>query len=64
MVIILFSIQAWGRIGAWKDDNTIVADIIAHNPDVYYGYWMRGNLEKADLATCRMLCRTIPKQSF
>jgi len=48
MVIILFSIQAWGRIGAWKDDNTIVADIIAHNPDVYYGYWMRGNLEKAD----------------
>jgi len=47
-VVILFSVQSWARMGVWKDDNTIVADIIAHNPDVYYGYWMRGNLEKGE----------------
>ncbi len=46
-VVILYSIASWQRMAVWNNDDTIVADIIDHNPDIYYGYWMRGNLEKA-----------------
>ena len=42
--VILFSILSWERIGYWKDNDTLFADIIEHNKDnwrssfVYY-YW-------------------------
>src|SRR5205814_2375578 len=43
-LIAVFSVITWNRIAVWKDDRTIYTDIIEKNPDVYYGYWLRGNL--------------------
>jgi tetratricopeptide (TPR) repeat protein len=46
--IIAYSVQTWGRIDVWKDDHTLFNDLIDKNPDFYYGYWLRGNVEKRE----------------
>jgi len=43
---LLFSVLTWQRIAVWKDDSLLFNDMIEKYPDVYYGYWLRGNLEK------------------
>lgn len=47
-VVLIFSFETWDRIGVWKDDRLLFNDIIDKNPEVYYGYWLRGNLEKRE----------------
>jgi len=47
-LIAVFSMITWNRIATWKDDRTIYTDIIEKNPDVYYGYWLMGNLDKEE----------------
>ncbi|NTW32153.1 MAG: tetratricopeptide repeat protein [Bacteroidetes bacterium] len=48
LFIIMFSVQTWNRIKIWKDSKTLTADLIEKNPDVYYGYWLRGNLRNTE----------------
>ena len=48
VIVITFSVQTWYRIGIWKDDTVLFNDMIEKNPEVYFGYWMRGNFEKKD----------------
>jgi protein O-mannosyl-transferase len=45
-VVVIFSVETWNRVGVWKEDALLFENIIDKNPDVYYGYWLRGNLEK------------------
>jgi protein O-mannosyl-transferase len=52
IVITLFSIyvavisyQTLDRIGMWKNGNILFTDVIKKNPEVYHGYWVRGNLK-------------------
>ena len=45
-LILVFSVQTFARISVWQNGNTIDEDIIEHNPNVYIGYWMRGNLKR------------------
>ncbi len=45
---VLFCGLSWARIGVWKDGYTLFADVIEKNPDYYFGYWMRGNLNNGD----------------
>jgi tetratricopeptide (TPR) repeat protein len=43
---IVFSIQTYNRIGVWKDDETLLTDVIDKNPgilDVNYIYLLRGD---------------------
>ena len=47
-VVLLFSIITWNRIGIWKEDRLLFNDMIETYPEVYYGYWLRGNLEKKE----------------
>jgi len=44
--VLLFSVQTFVRIAVWQDSSTIIEDIIEHNPDLYIGYWMKGNLKR------------------
>jgi len=46
LFVLLFSIQTYARIDTWKDSASLVEDVIEHNKDVYFGYWLRGNLKK------------------
>jgi tetratricopeptide (TPR) repeat protein len=48
LIVIIFSIETWDRIQTWKDDTVLFNDLINKNPNVYFGYWMRGNFEKHD----------------
>ncbi len=48
VVAAIFSIITWNRIGTWKEDRLLFNDMIETYPDVYYGYWLRGNLEKKE----------------
>lgn len=48
LLTVLYSVETWDRIGTWKDDRLLFNDVIDKNPDVYYGYWLRGNLEKKE----------------
>ena len=48
MFVIVYAAQSWDRIGVWKDDYTLFNDLINKNPDFYYGYWLRGNVEQKD----------------
>lgn len=46
--VFVFSVQTWDRIDVWKDDHTLFNDLIQKNPDFYYGYWLRGNVDKRE----------------
>lgn len=46
LAVIAYSVQTWQRIGIWKTDMILFNDMIEKNPEVYFGYWMRGNFEK------------------
>jgi tetratricopeptide (TPR) repeat protein len=48
LFILVFSVQTFGRISVWQNAYTINEDIIEHNPDVFIGYWMRGNLKRTE----------------
>ncbi len=48
LCIVAYSVQSYARIGIWKDDTVLFNDMIEKNPNVYFGYWMRGNFEKKD----------------
>ena len=46
LTIIVFSVQTWDRIDAWKDSNVLCTDVIEKNPgilDVNFIYLLRGN---------------------
>ncbi len=45
-VMAAFLFVTYNRIGVWKDDGLLFNDVIEKYPDVYYGYWLRGNMEK------------------
>ncbi len=47
LFIIIFSGQTFARISVWNSSATLIEDVIEHNQDVYYGYWMRGNLRRS-----------------
>lgn len=44
---IAYAGQSWARIGTWKDSMTLFNDMVEKEPDVYFGYYMRGNAEKS-----------------
>ncbi len=46
--IIIFSVIIWNRIDVWKNDYTLFNDLVEKNPNVYFGYWLRGNAEKIE----------------
>jgi hypothetical protein len=48
IIMFIFFMQTWDRIGIWQSDTTLDDDMIKKNPDVYFGYWMRGNYEKQE----------------
>ena len=39
-------LQTWNRISIWKNDDILFSDFIEKYPDVYHGYWLRGNYRK------------------
>lgn len=49
--VFVFTIQTWNRIGAWKNGDVLINDVIEKNPTIYDGYWTRANLKntKGDL---------------
>ncbi|HOY31750.1 MAG TPA: tetratricopeptide repeat protein [Bacteroidales bacterium] len=49
IIIIVFSIQTWTRIGVWKDGLTLFNDVIKKYPDSYIAYDYRGNVKKKKL---------------
>jgi len=48
--VIVFSAQTWSRIGVWKNDETLYADIREKRPgaarNVSYGFYMRADTKK------------------
>jgi protein O-mannosyl-transferase len=47
-VIAVYAVITWNRISVWKEDRLLFNDMIETYPGVYYGYWLRGNLEKKE----------------
>lgn len=45
--VIMFSVQTWERISVWKNDDALYNDIVEKNPDIYFGYYLRGNLKNS-----------------
>jgi protein O-mannosyl-transferase len=48
LAIPLYAAETWYRIGIWENNTVLFNDMIEKNPEVYFGYWMRGNFEKRD----------------
>jgi protein O-mannosyl-transferase len=50
LVLIIFSLQTWARIGVWKSDTTLYTDIREKDPkvskDMAYGFSLRADSEK------------------
>ena len=44
--VAVYSLLTHKRIETWKDDSTLFNDLIEKYPGGYYGYWLRGNMEK------------------
>lgn len=47
-LLLIFSAITWNRIGVWKSGDTLFTDAIQKDPEAYFGYWMRGNLESGE----------------
>ncbi len=48
LLVIVYSAQTWARIGTWKDSMTLFSDMVDKEPDIYFGYFVRGNAEKSE----------------
>ena len=44
--LLAFSALTYQRIGVWKDGLTLFDDVVEQYPNVYVGYWLRGNLQR------------------
>jgi hypothetical protein len=47
LFLVMFGIQTWVRIRAWKDSDSVFNDILDHNegsPDCFYIYLLKGDL--------------------
>jgi protein O-mannosyl-transferase len=42
VLIIIFSVQTFRRIGVWKNGEILFTEVIKKNPDQFYGYYNRG----------------------
>jgi len=46
IVVIVFSYQAWDRIGVWRDDISLYNDLVDSNPEIYASHLYRGDIRK------------------
>jgi Tfp pilus assembly protein PilF len=46
LIVVLFSILTWNRIGVWKDDISLFNDIVDTNPGIYYAWFLRADLKR------------------